>query len=77
MTPDGEGNVFIDGGRVISLDSRDNLVRGHGRIIALVGVEGLVVVDTGDALLICPKDRAQDVKKVTEALEDRGLTELL
>lgn len=77
ITPDAEGNVFIDGGRIISLDSRDNLVRGHGRMIALVGVEGLVVVDTGDALLICPKDRAQDVKKVTEALEERGLTELL
>jgi mannose-1-phosphate guanylyltransferase len=37
----------------------------------------MIVVDTGDALLICPKDRAQDVKKVTEALEERGLTELL
>jgi mannose-1-phosphate guanylyltransferase len=77
MEPDADGNVIITAERVVFLDSRDNLVRGGGRLVALLGVRDLIVVDTGDALLICPKDRAQDVKKVTEALEEKGCTDLL
>jgi mannose-1-phosphate guanylyltransferase len=77
LEPDGDGNVLINTDKVLCLDSRGSLVRAGERLIALVGVRDLVVVDSGDALLICPKDRAQDVKKVTEALEERGLTKLL
>jgi mannose-1-phosphate guanylyltransferase len=74
---DVEGNISIGSGRVVSLDSRGCLVSGGDRLIALLGVHDLVVVDTGDALLICPRDRAQDVKKVTAELETRGLKEYL
>jgi mannose-1-phosphate guanylyltransferase len=77
LAPDADGNVIINAERVVSLDSRDNLVRGGERLVALLGVRDLIVVDTGDALLICPKDRAQDVKRVTEALEEKGCTDLL
>ncbi|NMC73797.1 MAG: mannose-1-phosphate guanylyltransferase [Geobacteraceae bacterium] len=77
VEPDGDGNVFLNPERVLCLDSRGSLVRAGERLIALVGVRDLIVVDTGDALLICPKDRAQDVKRVTEALEERGLANLL
>lgn len=77
IEPDGDGNVFLNPERVLCLDSGGSIVRAGERLIALVGVRDLVVVDTGDALLICPKDRAQDVKKVTEALEERGLSKLL
>jgi mannose-1-phosphate guanylyltransferase len=45
---------------------------GGRRVIALVGVEGLVVVETDDALLVVPRERAQDVKHVVEALKRRG-----
>ena len=47
---------------------------GHGkhRVIALVGVEDLVVVETDDALLIVPRERSQDVKEVVDALRGRG-----
>ncbi len=72
-----DGNVVMDESPVVSLDSRGCLVCGGDRLVALVGVQDLIVVDTGDALLVCPRDRAQDVKKVTAELEERGLTELL
>lgn len=55
---------------VISIDSCGNLVRQPaGKLVALVGVSGLVVVDTPDALLICPKERAQDVKHVVAEIK--------
>ena len=50
---------------------------GGGKLTALVGVRDLIVVETPDALLVCHRDRAQDVKKVVEELEKRGLTEYL
>ena len=52
---------------------------GHGkhRVIALVGVEDLVVVETDDALLIVPRERSQDVKEIVDALKARGDTHLI
>jgi len=72
-----DGNIVMDKSPLVCLDSSDCLIRGDNKVVALIGVKGLIVVDTGDALLICPRDRAQDVKKVTEALQERGLTDLL
>lgn len=66
------------GGTVVAHDSKGLVVHaGSGRLVAAVGVENLVIVDTGDALLVCNRDRAQDVKALTELLRERGLTELL
>lgn len=62
---------------VIEIDSRSNIVEGHSRLVALVGVENLVVIDTGDALLVCDRARAQEVKAVVERLREAGRTELL
>jgi mannose-1-phosphate guanylyltransferase len=72
---DATGNALSSG--VIAVQSQDNLVRdlrtdGRPRVIALVGVEGLVVVETDDALLILPRDRAQDVRLVVDELKRRG-----
>ena len=64
---DGEGNAVE--GEVLLIDARDNLVLSEKRLIAVVGVENLVVVETEDALLICPRDRAQDVRRVVQTLE--------
>ena len=46
-------------------------------MIATIGVDNLVVVDTEDAVLVCSKDRVQDVKKVVDTLQEQGRTELL
>ncbi|MBW2278148.1 MAG: mannose-1-phosphate guanylyltransferase, partial [Deltaproteobacteria bacterium] len=47
------------------------------KLVALVGVDDLVVVDTGDSLLVCKRDLAQDVKKVVTELKQRGRKDLL
>jgi mannose-1-phosphate guanylyltransferase len=75
LPADGSGNVIE--GDALALDSRDCLVRSSSRFTAVIGLEGVLVVDTPDALLVCPKDRAQDVKKVVETLGERGRRDLL
>ena len=65
------GNVLQ--GDAIVIDGHDNVVLGHGkRPVAVVGVDGLVVVDAGDAVLVVRKEKAQDVRKAVEELKRRG-----
>jgi mannose-1-phosphate guanylyltransferase/mannose-6-phosphate isomerase len=64
---DARGNVIS--GRVVDVDSRRSIVYAQDRLIATIGLNDLVVVDTPDATLVCAKDRAQDVRKVVDALE--------
>jgi mannose-1-phosphate guanylyltransferase len=67
------------GAGTISLDSYNTLVAGNGgqKIIALLGVNDAIVVDTDDALLICARERAQDVRLVVEELKRRGMSSLV
>jgi len=55
-------------GEAVLVDARNTFVQGSQRLIAAVGVEGLVIVDTGDAVLVASRDRAQEVKSVVEEL---------
>ena len=71
---DAQGNVIR--GDVIAVDTRNCILQG-GRLVAAVGVEDLIVVDAGDALLICRKDNAADIKKVLETLKSRNRTEYI
>ena len=48
------------------------VVPQSGRLVAALGVHDLIVVDTPDAVLVCPRDRAQDVKKLVDELKERG-----
>ena len=67
LPTDISGNLFS--GEVISIESSNSTVYADsGKIIALIGVEDLVVVDTADALLVCRKDEAQRVRDVTDKL---------
>jgi mannose-1-phosphate guanylyltransferase len=73
---DAQGNV-VDGDAFV-LDGKDNVVLGHrGRPIAVVGLDDVIVVDAGDALLVCRRDRAQDVRKAVDEMKRRGHEELL
>ncbi len=74
---DSDGNVAIATAGLISIDSTNSLVYGSGKMAALIGVDNLIVVDTPDAILVCRQDRAQDVKKVVETLQQSGLKEYL
>lgn len=59
-------------GDVIAIDTKDSLIYApRKKVVATVGLNAFIVVDTGDALLVCPKDRSADVKKVVEHLERR------
>jgi len=60
-----------------SLDARGNLFWSSSKFVAAVGVNDLVVVETTDALLICPRERAQDVGKVVKWLEENRRKDLL
>ncbi|MEJ2754060.1 MAG: mannose-1-phosphate guanylyltransferase, partial [Chloroflexota bacterium] len=75
LPADEEGNTVV--GNHVGIDSSDLLVVGGDRLIATIGVEGLVIVDTEDALLICTKEREQDVKAMVELLEANGRDNLL
>jgi mannose-1-phosphate guanylyltransferase len=68
------GAVFVDAHRNHVVDLRS--ARATKRVIALVGVEDLVVVETDDALLVVPRARSQEVKVVVERLKERGDGEL-
>jgi mannose-1-phosphate guanylyltransferase len=62
----------------LGIDTKNCLVVGpEGKVIATIGIEDLVVVDTEGALLVCRKDRAQDVKKIVDALKGLGMEEYL
>lgn len=57
---DDQGNALR--GSTLPIDTRNSVIYGNGRLVATLGVDDLVIVDTHDVLLICPRDRAQDVK---------------
>ena len=65
---DASGNTLR--GEVIEHESRNNIALSHGRLIALCGVENLIVVETPDALLVCHRDAAQDIKKLQPLLPE-------
>ena len=71
---DSDGNASR--GELIAQESRGNFVDAE-KIVALVGVENLIVVETPDALLVVNREKAQDVSKVVKTLEARGREELL
>jgi mannose-1-phosphate guanylyltransferase len=64
-------------GTAVMLDSRGCVVDAGARLVALLGVDDLIVVDTPDAVLVCPKARAQDVKLLVDELRRRRLTRYL
>lgn len=63
---DEAGNVRI--GRIVDIGSRDSILYGEHRLVATIGLKDMVVVDTADATLVCPRDRAQEVKQIVERL---------
>lgn len=64
---DANGNVAL--GPSVLVDSSGCVVVGEKKLIAVVGMKDVVVIDAGDAMLVLPKDRSQDVRKVVEALK--------
>lgn len=74
---DAQGVAVGEGSEVINIGSKNVLVDAGKKLVAVVGVEDLVVIDTGDTLLIAKNDATQDVKKVVEKLKEEKKDEYL
>ena len=72
---DGDGNVVS--GDVCAVDTRGSLVIAQHRLVACVGLEDVVVVETSDAVMVARRDRAQDVKKIVSRLKEDARPECL
>jgi mannose-1-phosphate guanylyltransferase len=79
LLPPVEGGVTVLGERsdVTTLDATGVVVPAGGRRVAVVGLEDVVVVDTPDAVLVTTRARAQDVKRVVDALKEAGRSDLV
>jgi mannose-1-phosphate guanylyltransferase len=75
MPRDEAGNAIAQ--EAICLDAQNNFVDARGKLVALLGVENLIVVDTPDALLVADRARAQQVGEVVKLLEKRKREDLL
>ncbi|NCB28005.1 MAG: mannose-1-phosphate guanylyltransferase, partial [Bacteroidia bacterium] len=69
------GNIIQ--GDVVAVDSKNNIICGNDRTIAVVGLEDIVIVQTDDAILVCSKDSVNDIKKVVNQLKVADRTDLL
>jgi mannose-1-phosphate guanylyltransferase len=72
LPADSCGNVSV--GPSLTVDTHDTLTFGKKKLIAAIGVHDLIIVDTDDALLICPKNREQEVREIVRLLEESGQT---
>jgi mannose-1-phosphate guanylyltransferase len=72
---DQAGN-FVEGESVL-IDSRNCMIHSPNKLVAAVGLEDMVVIETDDAILICPKARSQDVKLIVERLKQLGKSQYL
>ena len=75
LEQDQAGN-FVEGESVL-IDSRNCMIHSPNKLVAAVGLEDMVVIETDDAILICPKARSQDVKLIVDRLKQLGKTQYL
>ena len=64
-------------GNHVGIETSNSLVYSPNRLVVTLGIDGLVVVDTPDVLLICPMDRTEEIKKIVDTLREQGKHDLL
>lgn len=74
--PDENNNVILEAEH-FGLDTTNTLIDGGNRLVATIGLDNVVIVDTDDALLVCAKDKVQDIKQIVNWLKENRRTELL
>jgi len=72
---DKDGN-FLDAD-VVSIESSGNIIHSTKKLVAVIGLQDIVIIETEDALLVCAKDRAPDVRRAVDELKERGLEDYL
>lgn len=75
LPKDEAGNVIK--GDVIAHNTRNSMLMGNGRLLAAIGVDGLLVIETADAVLVANKDSAQEVKAIVQTLQKNNRSERL
>jgi mannose-1-phosphate guanylyltransferase len=75
FSTDGDGNLIR--GEAVVIDSTSCVIKSQGRLIAAVGLKDVVVIDSGDALLVVARDSVQEVRKVVEELKRRERKDLI
>ena len=73
--PDEEGNVIK--ADHIGIGTKNSIIYGNEQLIATVGLEDMIVVATEDSILICPRNRAQEVRRIVEKLKENNRVDLL
>lgn len=76
ISPKDENQNVLKGNHILK-DVHDCLIDSPTKTVAAIGIQNLIIVDTGDALLICRKDQAQNVKDLVEIMKRKNLDELL
>ena len=71
---DGDGNLIK--GEAVVIDSNGCVIKSDGRLVAVVGLKDVIVIDSGDAILVVSHEHVQDVRKVVEELKRRGRSDL-
>ncbi|RJP14042.1 MAG: mannose-1-phosphate guanylyltransferase [Candidatus Abyssobacteria bacterium SURF_5] len=74
--PKDKDNNFLDA-KVVSIESTGNIIHSTKKLVAVIGLEDIVIIETEDALLVCKKERAPDVRRVVDELKKRGLEDFL
>ncbi|MCB0334440.1 MAG: mannose-1-phosphate guanylyltransferase, partial [Bdellovibrionales bacterium] len=72
---DEEGNLLH--GDALAIDSEGCVLYSTDRMVALVGAKDLIVIDAGDSVMVCPRDKVQDVRKIVKELRVRGREDLI
>lgn len=70
---DAEGNAVT--GDVLNLDCKNSLIRSHSKLLAAIGLEDVIVVETPDAILLTKRGESQRVREVVDAIKERGSRE--
>jgi mannose-1-phosphate guanylyltransferase len=72
---DEQGNVVV--GKHYGIDTKNSIIHSTDKVITTIGLDNIVIVNTDDAVLICDKKRAQEVKRIREILSEEGLDDYL
>ncbi len=75
LPADAQGNLVV--GPHIGIDTHGSIIFGNQRLIATIGIKDMVIVDTQDAILVCPLEREQEVREMVKRLQELGRTDVL
>jgi mannose-1-phosphate guanylyltransferase len=70
-----DNNIVV--GKHLGIDTNDSIIYSCNRIVTTIGIKNLIIVNTGDAVLICDKNKAQDIKELRNLIEKENLDEYL